>query len=182
MNAVATDIATTIRLWPYAPGVYGRDALYRVWKAMEDDGATKRAFWDETGDTGADLVSFVRSFADPNKLLLMIERQETGQLCGCFWVNQIVVGHQAFVGMWIKTDTRGPVSVEAARMALAYTFDHGQFRQLWAVTPWREAAALCRRVGFVTVAELPEFCLWQGKSLGVWVLRLTKEAFNGISL
>src|ERR1044071_1776955 len=73
VGAPSPDALTgaVVRLWPYAPGVYGRDALYRVWKLMEDDGATKRAFWDDAHvQTGGDLVSFVTMFNGPQRLLL----------------------------------------------------------------------------------------------------------------
>ena len=182
IHGASSPKTETVRLWPYAPGVYGRDALYRVWRAMEEDGATKQALWDEVGETGADLVSFVKAFADPSRLLLMIERLDTGALCGCFWVTQMSPGHQAFVGMWMQHAARGPLSVEAARLALAHTFEYGQFRQLWAVTPWRAAAALCRRMGFLHTATLEAFCIWDGQPKDVLVLRLTKEAFDGFDI
>lgn len=173
----------SVRLWPYAPGVYGRDALYRVWKLMEDDGATKQAFWDETDPaTGADLASFVRLFSGQDRRLLMIERVDTGKLCGCFWVSQMQLGHQAFVGMWMQTSARGRKTDEAARLALRWTFEHGVFRQLWALTPWTDAKALCRRMGFRHVAELPEFCQWRSDYRTVHLLRLTKEAYDGLDV
>lgn len=172
-----------VRLWPYAPGVYGRDALYQVWKMMEEDGATKQAFWDEAHlENGADLASFVQMFSGPQRLLLMIERRETGKLCGCFWVSQMVPGHQAFVGMWMRKSARGACSTEAAQLALAYTFEIGAFRQLWALTPWVNAAVLCQQMGFVEIACLPEFCQWASDYKDIHVLRLTREAFDGVNL
>jgi RimJ/RimL family protein N-acetyltransferase len=109
----------------------------------------------------------------------MIERLDTGQLCGCFWVSQMVPGHQAFVGMWMKQEARGLYSIEAAAQALRYTFEAGQFRQLWALTPWANAAALCQRMGFQAVASLDDFCLVGTRTKSVHVFRLTKEAWNG---
>lgn len=184
-GALSPDALTGegVRLWPYAPGVYGRDALYRVWRLMEEDGATKQAFWDEAHpETGADLVSFVRLFSDTSKMLLMIERTDTGKLCGCFWVSQMIPGHQAFVGMWMQAGSRGALSVEAARLALAYTFQWGSFHHLWALTPWPTAGALCRRVGFTFVATLEAFCVWKGRAIPVRLYRLTKEAFDGLDV
>lgn len=169
----------TIRLWPYVPGVYGRDALYRVWKAMEDDGATKQTLWDEAHlEAGADLVSFVQLFNSTQRLLLMIERVDTGLLCGCFWVSQMTLGHQAFVSMWMQKGSRGAYSVEAARLALAYTFAAGAYQQLWALTPWVSAGALCHQMGFALVAVLPQFCWWPPRMKDVHVYRLTREAFR----
>lgn len=185
VGAPSPDVLTgqTVRLWPYVPGVYGRDALYRVWKLMEDDGATKQAFWDEACfETGGDLASFIKAFDGPQRLLLMIENIETGQLCGCFWVSQMVSGHQAFISMWMHKSARGASAVEAARLALQYTFAAGDFRQLWALTPWIGAGALCRKMGFVLTADLPQFCHWQQNFLNVSVYRLTKEAWDGLNL
>src|SRR6186997_2862930 len=77
-----------VRLWPYTPGLFGvRDTLYRVWKLMEEDGATSLAFWDETGyPTSGDLSSFIRAFDGvPGKVLILVERKDTQQLCGAIW-------------------------------------------------------------------------------------------------
>lgn len=172
---------TTVRLWPYVPGVYGRDALYRVWRLMEDDGATKQAFWDEAYlETGADLASFVQAFSATNKMLLMIERRDTGRLCGCFWVTQMTLGHQAFVGMWMQKASRGKLSVESAMYALRYTFNAGAFRQLWALTPWTPASTLCLKTGFERIASLLNFCRWDDGYKTVRLYRLTRERFNGL--
>lgn len=184
-GALSHDLLTGehVRLWPYAPGVYGRDALYRLWRLMEDDGATKQAFWDEAHyESGADLVSFVKLFGGSNRLLLMIERIETGKLCGCFWVSQMTAGHQAFVGMWMRRGSRGSLSIESAQLALRYTFESGGFRQLWALTPWANAAVLCRQMGFHEIACLPEFCQWETGYKDIHMLRLTKEAFDGVHI
>ena len=181
MDGAPSPSADRVRLWPYAQGVYGRDALYRVWKAMEEDGATHQAFWDEpSGEMGADLANFVRLFSGADRVLLMIERTDTGNLCGCFWVSQMTPGHQAFVGMWMHNEARGGLSVEAARLALQYTFEMGHFRQLWALTPWPAAGALCRATGFALVARLKDFCQWEQAYKDVQIFRLTKEAWDGI--
>lgn len=176
--------AESVRVWPYQSGMYGRDALYRVWKLMEDDGATKQAFWDEALDEdGADLASFARTFDNsPSKRLLMIERIDTGLLCGAFWVMQIQPGHQAFVGMWMHTDSRGPLSVEAAHKSLRLTFEAWSLVQVWAMTPWKSAGALCRKMGFKKEATFHKFCQFEsGSFLPVSLYRLEREAFNGIS-
>ena len=172
-----------VRLWPYAPGVYGRDALYRVWKAMEDDGATKQAFWDDTHpETGADLVSFVKLFSGTDRVLLMIERLDTGKLCGCFWGGQVAIGHQAFVGMWRCKEARGACSVDAARVALRYTFQVGAFQQLWALTPWRVAGVLCRKMGFEPSGILQKFCQDGPYGRDVTIYHLAQEVFYGLNL
>ena len=184
-GALSPDALTgaSVRLWPYAPGVYGRDALYRVWKLMEDDGATKQALWDEAYlPTGGDLNSFIRAFDTTQKLLLLIERTDTQALCGAFWVAQMSPGHQAFVSLWMQKGARGVPTTDAARLALRYTFEVGQFRQLRALTPWDTAEGLCLRMGFTLVAELEDFCQWRTEYKVVHLLRLTREAFDGLNL
>lgn len=171
-----------VRLWPYVPGAYGRDALYRVWRAMEADGATRQAFWDETDPTtGADLATFIRLFDGvPSKLLLMIERANV--LVGCFWLSDIRPGHQAFASMWMDKAARGRWTHEAAQLALGYSLATFQLQQLWALTPWPHAGTLCVRMGFRLVASLPEFCQRGVDRLPVSVYRLTKEHYYGLDI
>ena len=179
--ALETTTAKAVRIWPYEPGAYGRDTLYRVWKLMEDDQATRACFWDEANlETGADLASFIQAFEGvTSKQLLMIERCDTGLLCGCFWVTQIQPNHQAFVSMWMHSDARGPMSGVAAHMALNYTFTRWNLGQVFAMTPWANAGALCRMMGFSRTAVLPDFCKWtDGKFLPVSIYRLVREALR----
>lgn len=169
-----------MRLWHYVPGVYGRDALYRVWRLMEDDGATKQAFWDDAYlATGGDCASFICAFEGAaNKILMLVERLDTGQLCGCIWVTQIVPGHQAFTSQWMQKSARGRRSVEAARLVLRGLFEVVQVRQVWAMTPWRAAGALCQRLGFVHMTTLQDYCLWESEPKDVALYRLTKGQFD----
>lgn len=167
-----------MRLWPYAPGVFGlRDTLYRVWKLMEEDGATAHTFWDETGfPTSGDLCSFIRSFDGvPGKLLTMVERTDTEQLCGAIWFTNMVVGHQAYATMWMAKDARGVIALEAAQLVLPPLFRMFNLQQLWAVTPWANAGAMCRRVGFKRWCVLPGYCQWEGQPKDVWLYRLTRH-------
>mgnify|MGYP001559356118 CR=1 FL=1 len=185
VSQVDVHIGNLVRLWPYEPGAYGRDTLYRVWKLMEDDQATRDCFWDEANlETGADLGSFIQAFEGvASKQLLMIERCDTGMLCGCFWVAQIQPNHQAFVSMWMHKDARGPMSGKAAHMALNYTFTRWNLMQVFAMTPWASAGTLCKMMGFTKTAVLPDFCKWtDGSMLPVSLYRLTKEGFDGLSL
>lgn len=181
-GALSPDLLTgsLVRLWHYQPGVYGRDALYRVWKLMEDDGATKRAFWDEAYlDTGGDCASFISAFEGAaNKILLLVERLDTGLLCGCIWVTQVVPGHQAFTSQWMQRSARGRRSLEAAQLVLRGLFEVVRVQQVWAMTPWLAAGALCRRLGFVQQATLPDYCIWEYKTIDVTLYRLTKAQWE----
>jgi RimJ/RimL family protein N-acetyltransferase len=173
-----------VRLWPYTPGVFGvRDLLYRVWKLMEEDGATALAFWDETGfSTSGDLNSFVRAFdGAPGKVLILVERIDIDppQLCGAIWLTNLVYGHQGFVSMWMTKDTRGAIAKDAATLVLPSLFTLFNLQQLWAVTPWANAGAMCRRVGFKRWCLLPSYCQWEGHPKDVQLYRLTREQIRG---
>ena len=173
-------VGELVRLWHYVPGVYGRDALARVWQLMEADGATKQAFWDDAHlATGGDLASFVCAFEGAaNKILMLVERLETGQLCGCIWVTQLVPGHQAFTSQWMHRNARGPCALEAAQLVLRGLFEVIGIRQVWAMTPWLAAGALCRRLGFTRMTILPDYCLWESGAKDVSLYRLTKAQWE----
>lgn len=147
---------------------------------MEDDGATRQAFWDDAYlDTGGDMASFVGAFEGTyNKGLLMVERLDTHELCGAFWATNIVRGHQAFASMWMHTAARGQMTVEAAHLALANMFEVLKIRQIWSMTPWVGASALCLRMRFEHVAVMPDYCQWDGQLKSVHLYRLTKERFD----
>lgn len=172
----------TVRLWPYVPGVYGRDALYRVWKMMEDDGGTRQAFWDETDpETGGDLASFIKAFdGTKNRLLLMVEGLDAKQLIGCIWFAEIAVGHQAFGSIWMHKMARGQRTLEACSLALRHAFESFQLRQVWSITPWPTAGMLCERLGYREVTRLPDFCKRGEDFLDVMIYRVTKEQCDGI--
>lgn len=171
----------TVRLWPYAPGVYGRDALYKVWRAMEDDGATRQSFWDE-GDSNlcGDLASFVKAFdGGTNKVLLMVEDQTVKQLVGCIWFTEIRQGHQAFASIWMKKSHRGQPSVDASRLALNYVFTVNQLKQVWSITPWPVAGRLCQKLGYKLVARLTNFFRRNDDFKDVLLYRLARESYHG---
>jgi hypothetical protein len=170
-------VGESVRLWPYAPGCYGKDALYRVWKAIEDDGAMAHAFWD---DPAGELGSFVRAFDGvAGKLLVMVEHVKDQQLGGLIWLTNLVVGHQAFVSMWMRKDYRGPVALEAAKLFLPPIFALYDLQQMWAVTPWAKAGAMCQRVGFKRWCLLPGYCQWEGQPKDVQLYRLKREQILG---
>ena len=175
-----TDVLTgeRVRLWPYVPGVYGRDALYRVWRLIEDHQAALRCFWDQAilPTTGGDLASFVKTFdGTPGRFLLMVESIRSNQLCGCLWFTEIQPGHQAFISIFMAKAARGKATEEASALAIRYAMESYQLRQLWAVTPWPDAAHLCERMGFWREAILPDFAWVRGERYPVMVFRLTRE-------
>ena len=172
-----------VTLWLYQPGLYGRDALYSVWRAMEDDGATQQAFWDRAfyPDTCGDLASFIKVFdGTPGVHLAMVQGPPDQKLIGCIWVSDLMPGHQAFISIWMQRQSRA-YAMEAGRQALDYVFAAWHLKQIWAVTPWQRALALGIRLGFHHVACLPQYCRFPTRTYDVHVLRLTKEAWHGTS-
>ena len=173
---------TLTRLWPYVPGLYGRDTLYRIWRAMEDDGSTHKAFWDSGVDSSlaADLGSFAKSFHDTTtKVMFMVESAETWTLVGAIWFTMIAQGHQATASIWMSKAARGAITREASQLALDYAFSAWNLHQVWCQTPWPEARALAMRLGFSHAAVLPDYCWYDGQLLTVQVYRLTKERWHG---
>lgn len=174
---------TTVKLWPYAPGFYGRDALYRVWLAMEEAGDTQRAFWDRAmwPEIGGDLASFIKAFDGvPTTVLLLVEGPPAQQLIGCLWLSELIKDHQAFLSIWMSKSGR-PYAREASKQAIDYAFTGWNLAQLWAITPWAGAANLARRMGFERVAVLPDYCRFPETNYDVTVLRLTKARWgNGV--
>ena len=171
-----------VRLWPYVPGIYGRDTLYRIWRAMEDDGSTHQAFWDAgvPSVSAADLGSFAKAFHDTTtKILFMVESQDTQTLVGAIWFTHIMPSHQATASIWMTKQARGAMTRQASACALDYAFTAWDVRQVWCETPWPAARALARRLGFSHVASLPEYCAFDGQYLDVHVYRITKEHYHG---
>ena len=65
--------------------------------------------------------------------------------------------------------------MEAVHLALGYAFEALGMQQVWGVTPWHTARALCVRCGFAVMAEIPEFTRWKGRPQGVTVLRKLRD-------
>lgn len=180
MDGAPSPDVGTVKLWPYLPGVYGRDCLYRVWAAMEAEGATHRAFWDRASfpDTCGDLASFIKAFdGNPSTQLALVEGPPDQRLIGCIWVSDVIPTHQAFISIWMKRGSQEH-AIDAGRQVIDYSFATWNLRQLWAVTPWQRAMALAVRLRFRRVAVMPEYCRYGEHLYDVHVLRLTKEQWN----
>ena len=172
-----------VRLWPYVPGVYGRDALYRVWRAMENEGAMPHAFWDRAlhPETCGDFTSFIRTFeGSATTVLFMVEGPPGHGLIGCLWLSEIMPNHQAFLSIWMARKFRR-FAREASRQAIDSAFSMWNFQQLWAITPWAAARNLALHMGFRREALLPAFCRFPEQHYDVHVLRLTREVWNGLN-
>ena len=170
-----------MQLWPYVPGVYGRDALARVWQVLEREGLIQKAFWDRaiTPETCGDLASFIKTFdGNPSTQLAMIEGPPDGKLIGCIWCSEIVPQHQAFISIAVTKAGR-PSAMEAGVHAITYAFRSWSLHQLWAITPWHGALALATQLGFQKVATLPDYCRFPDRVYDAHLLRLTKEAWHG---
>ena len=178
---VASPETAIVRLWPYQPGVYGRDALYQVWRAMEDAGETAKTFWGGalTPETCGDLAWFMKMFDDGAHRLAFVERLEDHVCIGFIWLSDLVVEHQAFLSIWMSQAGRA-MAVEAGRQAVAYAFATWHVQQLWGLTPWHRAKALAAQIGFRQVATLPGFCRFPDAVYDVHVLRLTKEEWHAL--
>lgn len=146
---------------------------------MEQEGSTLKAFWDRgtTPETCADLASFIKTFdGNPSMQLAMVEVD--GQIAGFLWLSEIIIGHQAFISIWMRKEYR-QYAEAASRLVIQQAFDTYQLTQLWVLTPWQRAKALAVRTGFTQVGTMPGFCRIVDTSYDVHILRLTKEQWNG---
>ena len=175
-----------VRLWPYAPGYYSRDLVYRLWRIVEDEKAIPLTFWgrftvlSETPiETRGDLMDFARILATTNGVLLIVTETQTDALAGFIWFEEIVPKYKAVAGIFMRQKYWGDPATEAGRLGERYAFETLDLQSLWAITPWQAAINYCKRIGFKPIALLPDFALINGRERDVTFLRITRGEFNG---
>lgn len=178
-------VGPTVMLVPYARGYSPRDMLYRLWRAMEEEGLSKYVFHSWQGkatlfDQRGDLVEFIKMFEpDHGARPLVIALSADGQkLAGAIWIDDVIMGHRANLSIFMLKDYRGESALEAGLMAMDYFTTLFNLPTLWSFTPWRHAAELARKGGFQDVAILPGYVRHEGEEKAVYVLKWTKERSN----
>lgn len=175
-----------VKLWPYAPGYYPRDLAYRLWRIVEDEKAIPLIFWGRFGirretpiETTGDLIEFVRILATTNGVLLIVTEIQTEVLAGFIWFEEIVPKYKAMASIFMRQRYWGNAAIEAGILAKRYAFEILDLQSVWATTPWQAAINYCQRIGFKSVAVLPDFILINGKEHDVTFLRLTRGGYDG---
>lgn len=164
-------------LRPYVRGHVARDALYWMWRAMEEDAAADKVFHGQLPGNlpfslRGDLPAFCAYFSEPGRLTAMVFPRPPEELAGFIWFDDLVPGFRANANLFFRRKYRGAVALEAGKLALRYAFEGLGLQELWAFTPWREAAGYARRLGFQPVATLPKIVQAGEQRADMQVLRL----------
>lgn len=171
-----------VKLHPYVRGHWPPETLYTLWNLMRTQGALRKVFWGGNGATRGDLVDFVKFFEpEPpvTRVLLMAQSQKNpADIAGLMWFDDLVDG-RASAGVFFARKYWGHPAREGSRIALAYAFQVLGARTVWAYTPWRIAGRHAEACGFRPVVALPEYAVIAEKPQDLYVLRLTREDFDG---
>lgn len=164
----------TVRLWPYARGVYPRDTLYRVWAMIEKENGHRRLFYaqacEHQGERG-DLESFCAQFL--GKLVFLVEIG-LGRIAGLIWFDQ--VQHQtAHINVWSSKAAFGAPFRQAVHLSLGHVRQAFGWQRVWAYTPWPEAKKLALDCGFKLEATLVDRVCIEGVWRPLFILRRELE-------
>lgn len=187
MFDVASLDGRLCQLFVYARGYLPRDVLYHAWRAMEEDEAAGRVFHAYQVESGepfglrGDLAYFCDYFAPQHgRQLLICQAKVDESIAGFIWFDDIIPQYRGMANLFFRRKFFGSVAFEAGKMALTFAFEALNLKALWALTPWREANAYAKRLGFQSITTLPQFTLIDQKPTDMQLLRLTVEDYlNG---
>lgn len=173
-------------VWPFAPGFYARDMLYRLWSIVEQDGEIDKLLHGafalpshDIVDCRGDLVTFVQTLAKPDVFLLVAQTRAKDEIAAFFWLDSFAaVNHRAHANVYVRKQFRGVEGLEASRIALRYCHEIIQVKNIWMQTPWTGAVAYGVRIGFERVATLPGFYLINGEEYDSHIL-VSRRTDNG---
>lgn len=168
----------TMRLVPYARGVYGRDTLYHVWRLMEDEQMAQQIFYSQqcTDERWrGDLVECVGYFScqSPPRMLVLPQDKISEEIMGLVWFDHM--GHVGTMGLCYRKRFRGKHGQAATALACQYAFATFSFTRVFGFTPYKEAVAHVRALGWTRVGHLPGFVRINGQDRHLYQMMLTKE-------
>lgn len=169
-----------VRLYPYVRGAFPRELLYALWRAVEDEGASRLLFYAQPVTEEAqrgDLQEFVSYLTDPKRVLYVAQSLKDDSLAGMVWFDDIQPGYRAAANVFFRRRAWGAPALEGSRLALAAAFDTLGLESIWAYTPWLHAVRHAKRAGMMPVALLPGFVRIDGAARDIHVLRLKREDF-----
>ncbi len=171
-----------VSLWPYVHGYYARDLPYQIWALMEKDDATKYVFYEyQNGATPVpikgDLASFMAYVSDPQKIILVVQDNETAEIAGMIWFDTFIPRYRCNSGFWMRRRFWGHRTREACRIALDYVFNNIGVQAVWGFTPWLTSVKTTNALGFTYVCSLPDYALLDGKPADIHISCLRKEDF-----
>lgn len=169
---MSSDIARrlsgkTVRVWPYAQGVFPRAILYQVWQAIEAERAWNRVMWFQPAPDAqkGDLASFAAYMQDKIPLLVQSLRLEHQPLCGIVWFDEYFVGLRANLSIWFQSAVWGAPAQEAGEIATWYGHQVLKCPVLWGISPWKAAKDYAVKCGWRHVVTLPRYVWVNGKAM-----------------
>lgn len=168
------------RLWPYAPECYPSDLLYVLWRQLQADGSLKFAFWeDQNRGSLAEFLAYFDPSSPMARPLVVAQSLADEQLIGIYWFSDVRMGHRAAINLCLRKGYRGEKAAEANGLILDYGFRLWQLQAIWASTPWRHARDYALQWGFTLMATLPDLHRIDGHERSLYVLRMTREDWDG---
>lgn len=168
----------TIRLLPYARGIYGRDTLYTIWRLIEDEQMAQQIFYSQqcTDERWrGDLVECVSYFNSihPQRMLVIPQDKASEALMGLVWFDHL--GHVGSIGLCYRKQFRGKRSHEATKLACQYAFEVLGFTRIFGFTPYKEAIRHGLAMGWTRVGTLPGFVRIHGQDRDLYQIMGMKE-------
>jgi hypothetical protein len=163
----------TIRLVPYARGVWGRGFIVDLWLLVERDGASRQLFYGQhcpEESWRGDIVAFIQYFEaeSPRRVLVVPQDVATGELMGLVWVEMVQPGYLATLGLCYVKRYRGARARAATQLALQYFWGF-DVQLLTGFTPYKPALQHVLALGWKHDATLPGFVRIRGKARDVYV-------------
>ena len=171
-----------VSLWPYAHGYYARDLPYQIWALIEKDDAAKYIFYEyqegpEPISIKGDLATFIAYLSDPQKIILVVEDNETKGIAGMIWFDSFIPNYRCHSGFWMRRRFWGHRTREACRIALDYIFNKINVQSVWGFTPWQTSLKTQTALGFTYVVSLPDYVLIDGRPNDMHISYLRKQEF-----
>lgn len=159
----------------------GEIFLPGLWKRLHDEGIYELFFHDHAD---MNFGAFVKALSSPDALLFMIAKTNAdgslehmgiatlGQILDTKLTKRGVAGFLFFKKYWNHRDAD-----DAGHKVLEYWFDKLGLDVIGGVTPKlnRPAIAYIHRLGFVSIGEIPHFCVLKDHESPAIVSYLTRE-------
>lgn len=159
-----------VRLWPYTPEAFPRDALYQVWQAIEAEHGWGRIFWwERLPDAQKGRLAVFAAYMQ-DTIPLLVEARTRSDLVGLIWFTETFQGLRTNGNIWYAKRAWGPAADEATALATRYAHQALRLPQVWAVTPWKAARQHVLRCGFKDVATLPRYVRMHDKPMPMYFL------------
>lgn len=171
-----------VTMTPYSRGFYRRDLAYQLWALMEKEGAIDLVFYETPTDPEAkaahgDLAEFVSYFSDPNKIVLIAQDNESGEIAGMTWFEIQCGRFRALGNWWVRRKFWGQKSREIGIISCDYIFKNIGVPAIWGYSPWLTSVKSAESYGFDYVVALPGYSRAKGQVTDIHIVCLTAGRF-----